>query len=901
METPRSDGPRPPSLPRRLIRWRHQGPTADALLADLAERHSDIARVRGRRAARLWYWRQSLMALFAPLPGTLGLRSEMVPNAIGRDVRQALLRLRRRPLAALAAVLPLGIGIGIVTTSFSIVWGTVLAGLPFEEADRLVHFERSRPADGQRSLAVTPHDYVAWQEAQQSFEDLGAYVEAELAFPVETGPPERHDGIAITANSFRLLRVEAALGRTLTADDMSTGAPEVLLLSDKLWRSRYGSDPSVVGRELVANGRSMTVIGVMPAGFGFPVAEAFWLPLRIDLTQQIRGSGRLDVFGRLRPEASLESAREEFDVITGRLESAWPDTNLGISASLRTFHDEYVGEEFTATVLRLLLGAVLVLLVCCANVANLLLVRGMDRRRDLAVRRALGATRHALVRQLLGEAILISALASSLGVLLASVGVAWFNRVGTGPGVFPLPHGSDSLFWWDVSLNPPTLLATAGVTALTAALAGLMPALSVSGDSRLSRRGTGGGGEGRIQRAMVIGQIGLTTGLLVAAGFVGRSGLRVSDTEGRLVTDGAIVMRLSLPSSSADDGRYGSIDGQLRFLDALRQRIEESPAARSASVATAVPLQTPRSVDIRVQGPEEGRAAEVGIVTIGAGYFDVFDVQPLEGRVFGGGDGPATQPVVIVNQSFADRYLSGRTPIGEQLRIESAEGTEPWLRIVGVVPDLWERPGSPEREAGVYVPVAQIGDGDARMRAGPWGLLYPTVVAAEATPGSLDAAGLGQHVYRLDPSLPVRSVDTMGAIAERSLGRYRIWARFWSVFAGVALALASLGIFGVFSYIVAQRTSEIGVRRALGASTGDVRKIVLKRAVTDAAVGTVIGLVAGRQLVAGLRQLLYDVTPNDPAVPIAVALVVVLAVGLASWIPAQRAARIDPRVAMQAE
>jgi predicted permease len=856
--------------------------------------------------ARLWYWRQAALALLLPVPGAVGVPLGPAPGDLARDLRQGLRALRRRPGAALAAILPLGLGIGVVATAFSIVWGTVLAGLPFEDAGRLVHFERARPLEGQTSLAVTPHDYLAWRGSQRSFVDLGAYVEREVAFPRDGAPPERYDGVAISARSFGLLRVDAALGRAFTEADMEPGAPAVILLGHRLWTARFGADPGVIGRDVVANGRPTTVVGVMPPGFGFPIAESFWLPLQLDPAGIVRGQGRLDVFGRLRPGVDLEAARREFDGITGRLAEAYPDTHAGVTASLRTFHDEYVGEAFTGTVVRLVAGAVLVLLVCCANVANLLLIRGFRRRKDLAVRRALGATGGALVRQLLAEAAILSAAGAALGVGLAAYGVAWFNRAGTGAGVFALPHGSDSLFWWDVGLNGPTLAAAAAVAGVATLLAGLLPALRVVGAGDLGRRGARGSGPGagRLQRGIVLAQLALTAGLLVAAGFVTRSVGNVSSAMARWVDDDVRVLRLSLPSAAEAGGRsYGGTEAQLRFVAELEDRLAADPAVSTASFATAVPLDPPRSAPVRLEGEvgPETPERDAGVVTVSPAYFDVFGVAAEQGRVLERGDRAGTPPVAVVNRSFAERHLPGRSPLGARIRLGGTASDEPWLEIVGVIPDLWEQPGAPDRQAGVYLPLRQVAVGDPMVRVGPWGLAYPSLALRESRPGAADASLLGGHVFAMDPALPIRSLESMADVADRRLGRYRVWGRFWLAFAAATLLLAALGVYGVLSFHVTVRTAEIGVRRALGASVASVQREVVLGALREVALGVTLGLGLGSLVARGLGHVLYGVDDGDPAVFLAVALLVTVVALGASWLPARRAARIDPRRAMRAE
>lgn len=892
-------GPRPPRLARALLERRLTGATGSYLMGDLEERFSAMAR-DSLVGARIWYWRQTLQALVLPVPGAVGTLPASRLGDLRADVRSAVRALRRRPGEALVAVLPLGLGIGVVASAFSIAWGTVVAGLPFEEAHRLVHFERARISEGQLSLAVTPHDYLAWRESQQSFEDLGAYVEREVTFPTEGAPPDRYEGVAISRNSFDLLRIAPALGRNFAEDEAIPGSDAVIILSHGLWSRRFGADPTVVGSTVTVNGRPTSIVGIMPEGFGFPIAEDFWVPLRIDLSETRRGSGRLDVFGRLRPGADIASARAEFDGITGRLGEAFPETNAGITASLRSFEDEYVGEEFTRTIVRLVLGSLLLLLVCCANVANLLLVRGFRRRRELAVRRALGATQGTLVRQLVAEATALSLLGAALGLLVARLGVDWFNRVGTAAGVFDLPHGSASLFWWNVALDGPTLLATVLAACLTAVLAGIVPALRTADASRLRSRGTFG--SGRLQRGIVATQIALTSALLLAAGLLGRSASNVQGSAEPFIVEDVLVARLSLPSSTAPDGAYATLDAQGRFVGELLERLEGDPEIREATFTTALPLDRPRPAPFRVEGaPASATPAEAGLVTVSGGFFSTFALSPIEGRVLAETDGPGTAPVAVINESFRDRYLAGVPALGAQIRLGDNESSEPWLQVVGVVPDLWHRPNAPEQQAGIYVPLEQTSVGDARLRLGPWGLAYPTVAARSARAGALEASRIGFHVHAADPGLPLRSLESMGSVADRRLGRYRVWGTFWFAFGAAALALAALGIYGVLAFGVALRTPEIGIRRALGASSTAIQRSVARHALADVGVGLVAGLILGRVLVQGMAHLLYGVDAMEPAVYAGVTLLVGLVALAASWWPARRASRIDPREAIRAE
>lgn len=895
--------PRPPAMAVRLLERRLNEPTRSYLLGDLEERFHALARTSRLRAS-IWYWRQTVSALVRPVPGTAGVSAARRASLLATELVHAARALRRRPWVTLAAVGTLALGIGVVATAFSIAWGTLLQGLPFEDADALVHFERARPAEGMNSLAVTPHDYLEWSARQTSFEDLGAYVERAVVAHDPGGLPERWIGVAISAGSFDLLRARPTLGRAFSPDDEAPGSAPVVLLSHDLWTSRFGSDPAVVGQDVTLDGRPTTVVGVMPEGFGFPIAEEFWVPLRIDLSTLERGSGRLDVFGRLRSGRTLASARAEFDGITAALAAAYPDSNAGIRASLRTFEEEYVGDDFARTVRGLFLGAVLVLLVCCANVANLLLVQGLRRRQALALRRALGATRGAIVRQLVAEAALLAASGAAVGIALAFYGVSWFNRVGTGAGVFDLPHGSDSLFWWTVEVDAATVSVVVAAASAAVLVAGLAPALTaVRASDFRQRSGTDTIRGGRLQNAVVVAQLGLTSGLLVAAGFLLQSVRNVDRVQERFDGGGVMVMRLVLSSERVDGPAYGDHEARLRFVSGLVDALASDPAVEAAAFTTDVPLDPPRTASVALGGADpSAEPPEAGILTVTTDYFELFGVGALEGRLLDRSDREGSAPVALVNERFADRYLDGAaTAVGRRIRPGPSDPGAPWLEVVGVVPTLWDRPGQPEREAGVYVPLAQSAAGDPRTRLGPWGLGYPTLVARARPGADLDGAALRRLVHAADPGLPVADLRSMDDVTAQRTARYRVWGRFYTTFAVAALLLAALGTYGVLAFGVARRTAEIGVRRALGASARSVQTDVLKGAAARLVPGVVGGLWLGAVLAGGLRQILYGVEPDDPAVFAAVAFLMIAVGTLASIVPARRAARTDPGRAIRGE
>ena len=822
----------------------------------------------------------------------------------------------RRPLQAGSAVAMIAVGVGLSATAFTVLYGTVLRGLPFEAAEQLVHFERSRPSEGDLSLPVTPHDYVDWRAAQTSFEDLGAYVE-EVALLANPGaPPTRFSGLRISANSFPLLRVSAWRGRTLLPEDESHSAPPVVLLGYALWSARFGSDPEIIGRTISLNGVATTVVGVMPEGFGFPIDEQVWLPLPLDLSGP-RGTGRLDVFGRLAPGSSVEGARAEFERISEQLARAHPSSNADIAAVLRSFTEEYVGSEFVGTVYRMLAGALLVLLIGCINVMHLLLAHTSRRRDELAVRTALGASRGRLIRQLMTETCVLALVGAAGAWMVAQAGVAWFNRAGAQAGVFDLPHGPSSLFWWDVTVDGSTLIGLVLLTLVVALIAGGVPAYRGAAEGRtagLGRGGRSGTGRasGRFASHLVLAEIALSAALLTVGGFVVQSTLDVAAADDVIDPADVQVTRVDLPFEvpESGDGPYVGVENQIAFSDRLRTGLSAIPGVRSVAVTTQLPLSRPRLVAFETRS--SGTRADVGfpeagVVAVSPGYFEVIGARLLQGRGFSSQDREGAPAVALVNESFREMYLPGGWE-GAEVRLTqggqvddaaAAIPSDDWAAVVGVVPDLWKDPRNPTRNAGVYLPLAQAGLGDAALRLGRWELRYQTALLRTAGP----VAGLGpavqEAVYSEDPSLPVRPVEPLAAVVDAQLARYGLWGRFFLVFAGVGLLLAALGIYGVLAFSVEGRSREIGIRRALGATAESVASQVVFGALRRVGLGGALGLLLGYWLATGLGQVFYGLDTADVRVWLCVAGLMGVVGILASWIPARRAARIHPADAVR--
>ncbi len=918
-------GPRLPRLHRMLL-WLLP-PTFRARFApDMREtlRLDREAATREGTEGR-WYVRSAL-GLARTAVGEWGSRGRsrasspgIVLRDVETDLRVATRALRRDPAFTLTAVLALGIGIGLTTAALSIVWGTLLRGLPFDDAHELVHFERAN--DERDNLTVVPHDLVEWRSTNRTFEGLAAYTEAIMSMERADGYAERVYGSRIESRAFALLGVQPARGRLLTEiDDVPGGAP-VVLISDALHRRRFGSDPEVVGRELRLNDVPHTVVGVMPPGFAFPLSEEYWIPLRLDLADYVRGEGRLDVFGRMRPGVDLDEARADFDRVSRALAERWPGTNAGIRAVLRAYTDEYVDEEFGALIRALLVAAVLVLLLASLNVANLMMARGTRQVRELAVRVSLGAARGRVVRHLAAEAAVIGLAAGAVGLALAWVGVRWFAGTGTRPGTFELAHGGSVPFWWDVTLDPVALSMVLFVTLGTVALATSVPALrALRTDPNLLLRAETRGGSAStslLARAVVVAEIAIAGGVLTVSGLMAKSVLRLADVGGGIDTDGVVLASLALPDArlGGDESAFPTLESRLRFWDSVRSELERSTGVRAAAVTTAIPFLPARHDLVRVPGAETtpGEPDDVATALVDPGYFPLLGVDPDEGRLFDARDTRAAEPVVVVNRSFVERWMPGGA-VGRSIDVPGPDGTLTPARVVGVVPDLWmDGIGDVEPE-GVYRPVSQgastnrqgifdrreLRYGRVMVKTSGKGISAGASGVAGAS-GQSGAAAIRRVVDRLGPGLPVYGFSTLEGTLTRVGGQYRLYGTTYMVFGGVALIMVVVGLYGLVAYTVGQREREIGIRMALGAGSAGVVALILRRSLTLVGLGVAGGLVVALWLRGAIQLVLYGVDPADATVLGVVFGLLLVATTVASAIPALKASRIDPRDAMRSE
>jgi putative ABC transport system permease protein len=804
-------------------------------------------------------------------------------ESVLRDVRYGTRSLLKSPALTGVSILALTLGIGLTTTMFSIVYGALMRGLPFERSERIMHLERNHLARGQESIEVPIHDYVDWRAQQRSFEALAAFYTGTVNIS-GTEKPERYDGAFITANAFGLLRTRAYLGRTFREGEDAPGAEPVVLLGYALWRDRYASDPDIVGKTIRANGEPMTVVGVMPDKFEFPIRQAVWLPLRMDPLKLKRGEGMtLEVIGRLKDGVTVDQAVLEMNGIAKRLALEYPAANEGTGAVVKPYTEEYIGDEPRALLFTMLGAVAFVLLIACANVANLLLGRAAHRSKEVGIRTALGASRRAVVLQFLTESLLLAVTGGILGLGVAYAGVRWFNAslVDTNPP-----------FWIDIRVDMVALFFVLGVAVLSSIVAGLLPALQASRADiseilKDESRGASSFRIGRMSRVLVVFEIALSCGLLVAAGLMIKSVTRLRQMDFGFSPAGLFTARVGLP-----EAKYPSDTTQVQFFEELAARVTALPGVTSAALTSNLPVLGSARPSFAREGVAYAKKQDyprARRVMVSPTFFATLGVQLREGRGIAEQDRKGSLPVAVVNTSFAKKHFGGESPLGRRIRLGEEDSEEPWMTIVGVAPDLYAGEADNEDPEAMYVSFAQqparFMSIVARVRGNP----------SELTPLVREA------VAAIDSDLPIYFARSMAAAIARSTWYYRVFGTLFMVFGFVALFLASIGLYAVMAFSVARRVREMGVRMALGAQSGDVIRLIFRQGFLQIAVGMVVGLALAAGVSRLLALILFDVKPRDPAIFGAVVLVLSAAGLLACLVPARRATRVDPIVALRTE
>lgn len=805
-------------------------------------------------------------------------------DILRQDLLYALRRLRQAPGFTIVAVATLALGIGANGAIFSVVHAVLLKPLPFEEPDRLVQV--SQTWKGEKSAVYSPQNFLDVEKDARSFESLAAFDTSGVTL-TGRGEPGRLEGVDVSASFFDLLRVRPAYGRFFAAGENETGHTKVAVLGDRLWRQRFGADPAVVGQTVQLDRDRYTIVGIAPAGFSFPQGSDVWRPLEYDtrFRSNSRGAWYLGVVGRLKPGVAIEQARLEVATIHARLATAYPDADEGVSGTVVSLHESLVGESRRA--LLVLLGAVgLVLLIACVNVANLLLARMAARETELAVRTAMGAGRARLMRQLLTESLTLSVLGGIAGVLLAGFSLDALLAL--------QPEGMPRM--GEVRVDRAVIAFSAALSLVTGLLFGAFPALQMlrrptAQSLREGGRGMLSGRGHRLRSGLVVGQMALAMMLLAGSGLLLRSFDQLRRVDPGFRSDKVLTFRISLPESA-----YKEEPERAAFYATLLERLAALPGVRTAGGIMGIPLGGVRfNITFAVKGrpplpPARQPSMEIRAVT--PDYFLALGIPVLRGRAFGRGDGADAPQVAMISAAAARKYFPGEDPIGRFITLGwgRSEG-KPKVggEVVGIVGDVKDRSLAGEKQPEMYVAYAQ-------MPVDMMDVVLRTSVSARAL---LPAAE--KVVHSLDPELPIARAATLDEVVARSISEPRFYMILLGAFAGMAVFLAALGIFGVLSYAVVQRSREIGIRVALGAHPRDVLRMVMGQAARLAGIGVVAGLAGAVGLSRAIASLLFELSPTDPATLGSMAALLAAVALVASYLPARRATHVDPLVALRSE
>ena len=802
------------------------------------------------------------------------------------DLRFATRLLLRHRGFTLIAAATLALGIGANTAVFSLVNAALLRPLPYRQADRLAvvwerRFDSERPTN-----VVSPANFLRWRERTTTFSQMAAIADTTATL-TGAGEPEELPGQAVNANLFPMLGVKAALGRTFLEEEDRPGRGQAVLLGDGLWRRRFGADPAIVGRGITLGGEPATVVGVMPRGFSILSAGSeFWTPIAFSAGARTPRGRYLRAVGRLRDGVPIEAAQAEFDTIAAGLRAELPDFDDGWGVRIVSLNEQVFGE--IRPVLLVLFGAVgFVLLLACVNVANLSLNRGLGRGRELGVRAALGAGRARLVRQLLTEGVLLATAGGTLAVLLAWWSLDWLVTAAT--ALLSLPQPAER-----IAIDARVLAFALGTSLGTVLVFALVPALSLSRTpiEASLREGARAGLETRAHRrlrgALAIVQLALAFTLLAGAGLMIRSIGSLLAVDPGFRPDHVLTMRVPL-----EESRYGQRESRVAFFDRLVEELSRLPGVVSAGVSSGMPFRGfPIGTSFSIEGrpsPGEANLPTADIRIVAGHYFETMRIPLLRGRLFEARDGEEGRGAAIVNESLVRQQFPNQSPLGQRLAVRLGGGRPVEGQIVGVVGDV--RHEALDRAVGpmIYLP--------NRRMAFP---LMGVVIRTQGDPVAMAPQALGQ-VRQLDPDLPVSQVDTMDQVVGASIAQRRFVMLLLAVFAGLALAIAAVGVYGVLAYSATQRTPEIGIRLALGAAPRELVGQFLRESLVLVGAGIGLGAAVGLAVSGLLGTLLYGVTPRDPMTFCAVAALLAAVATAAAFIPARRASRTDPVRALRME
>jgi putative ABC transport system permease protein len=827
----------------------------------------------------------------------LWLQPKRLEDEMFQDLRYGARMLLKNPGFTMIAVLTLALGIGANTAIFSVVNAVLLKSLPFHDPDRIVMLWTDNPALdlGIHELPPSPIDLIEWRRDAKSFEQIAAFrpLAADLS---EQGDPERVGGVQVTANFFSLLGAQPLIGRVFTMDEEQPGRDKVAIISHDLWRRRFGGEADIIGQFVTINNERRAIIGVMPPRFGFPrgaeMPAAYgltpqtdaWLPYAESAVYWRREDTRdhLEI-GRIKRGVSLAAAQAEMNDIARRQEKTLLGNHPGWTVHLRPLANQISGQA--RPILFVLFGAVgFVLLIACVNVANLLLCRAAARRKEMAVRAALGAGWGRIIRQLLTESVLLSVAGGAVGLLLGAGCVRVILALSP-PNIARLD---------ETTLDGRALLFTVFISLATGVLFGLAPAwrasrINLSGALNAGGRSGAKDGHNRTHRLLVVAEVALAVALLAGAGLMTQSLLRL-----QAVDPGFKPRQVAAFDVALRGGKYQSGDRIKQFYRETRERLRNLPGIQAAAAISSLPLGGPeRAQMLYAEGqplPDRDRSPNAEVRVITPGYFETMGVTLLRGRDFTDHDIANQSQVCIINETIARDFFPGVDPIGKRLKLGSTDKRTPWFTVVGVVGDVRGYALEMKPRPQTYRPVEQDYDNEMTF-----------VVRAESTPAALLERTLRAEMKSIDPALPPANFRTMESLVATALARPRFSALLLGLFAVTALLLTVVGLYGVVAYTVSQRTHEIGVRIALGASRRDVLALVIRQGMAPAVIGLAAGALCALALTRSMATQLYGVKPADLPTFICVSLILLLAAFAACWLPARRAARVDPMIALRQE
>ena len=807
-----------------------------------------------------------------------------------QDVKFGFRMLLKSLGSTAVAVIALSLGIGANATVFTIANTLLFQSLPIADSDRVLYISSSSNSPG-GGRGVSYPDYRDFQSQVKSFEAIGAFSRLDVDLSDKNGLPTQYKGSYLTVNALSIIGQKPALGRGFLSEDGRPGAPPVVILSYGVWENRYGRNPSILEKTIRINEIPTVVVGIMQPGIEFPGTSQLWMPLLPTGDWEKREYRRLTVFGRLAQNASLDSAKSEMTSLAGRLARQYTATNKDIGTEVETYND-YFTDSDTRLVFLALLGAVgFVLLIACANVANLQLARAVGRKREISVRTALGAGRWRVIRQLLVESVMLSAVGGILGSLIGRWGVQIFKTT-------LVPEDTPAYLTFTMDYRVVAYLAV--ITISTGILFGLAPALRLSRLDINAALKDGGHGSGTGSRArhlsslLVVTEMALAFILLAGAGLMIRSFLKMARTPMGVRTDHVMSMDIVLRAK-----QYPNDEAQISFHQQLKIRLEALPGVQMVALASNLPGDGWTECTYEREGAppvDPQKQPRAGAVTVSPAYFPVLEIRQRRGRLFTESDRAGGVPVVVVNESFARMTWPGNDSVGKRFRLVlrasggTVLGPQPWLTVVGVVPDVVQsdtRQGA--HDPLIYLPYRQLPQREMVVAA-------RTLVLPESLRNAFRS-----EVQTLDGDLPVTDLRTLDSLLRERTRSWRVYGAMFSVFAAMALLLASVGLYAVIAHSVSQRTQEIGVRMAMGASTRNLLGMVFAQGMRQLLIGLVVGLAASFGLTRILAALLVGVTPADPVTFVSVALVLTVAGVVGSAVPAWRAIKVDPIVALRCQ